>query len=129
MDLNEELDIFGQQTGLSNLYTQITSCYAVPDEASYSGIIETLKTGLERLSKGFPWVAGQVVNEESSRQGNTGVFKIKYLEQSPRLVVKDLRDDLSISTRCLISYISSLGIFQPSLGIASIPGAEKAICH
>jgi hypothetical protein len=97
MDLNDCVDVFGQQPGLSNLYTQICCCFSVVDASSHSAIINTLTSGLERLSESFPWVAGQVVNEGSG-EGIPGTFKIKPLEKSPRLVVKDLRNDPSTPT-------------------------------
>lgn len=96
MDLNEQLDVLGQQPGL-NIYTQICSCYAVPDSSLYPTMIKTLEDGLERLSTSFPWIAGQVINEGAS-EGNTGVFKIIPLEKNPRLVMKNLRGDPSAPT-------------------------------
>lgn len=95
MDLNDQLEVFGQQPGLSRLYTQICSCFSVPDASSHLAIIATLSNGLERLSAGFPWVAGQVINEGSSK-GKPGVFRIKPLDKSIPLVVKDLRGDPSM---------------------------------
>ncbi|KAK9327475.1 transferase family-domain-containing protein [Lipomyces starkeyi] len=95
-DLDDYLEVFGQQPGL-NIYTQLCFCFSVTDASSHSAIINTLTNGLERLSASFPWVAGQVVNE-SSGEGNPGIFKIKPLEKIPRLVVKDLRNDPSIPT-------------------------------
>lgn len=96
MDLNDHLDAISQQPGL-NIYTQICSCYAVPDSSFYPIIVQKLQDGLSRLSESFPWIAGQVVNEGAS-EGNTGIFKIIPLEKSPRLVVKDLRNDSSAPT-------------------------------
>jgi hypothetical protein len=95
MDPSDQLDVFGQQPGLSRLYTQICSCFSVPDDSSHSATISTLTNGLERLSASFPWIAGQVINEGSS-EGKPGVFRIKPLEKSIFLVVKDLRDDPSM---------------------------------
>lgn len=86
------LDIFGQQPSL-NLYTQLSLCYPLEPTTADSVVISTLSQGLERLSECFPWVAGQVVRD--------GVYKIKPLEKTPRLVVKDLRDDPSISFSAL----------------------------
>ena len=95
-DLNEDLDVLGQQP-LLKVYTQICLCFSVADASSHSAIINTLTNGLERLSASFPWLAGKVVNEGLG-QGNSGIFKIKSLEKIPRLVVKDLRYDPSIPT-------------------------------
>lgn len=89
--LDYYLDVLGQQPLLLKLYTQICFCYSVHDPSLHSKVIDTLTTGLERLSASFPWVAGQVVKED-------GVFKIKPFERIPRLVVKDLRDDPSVPT-------------------------------
>lgn len=82
-----DLDIFGQHQ--KNIYTQICLCYSMPDSrpAARSTIIETLATGLERLSSSFPWVAGQV-----SRRSD-GIFVIEPLERTPRLVVNDQCSD------------------------------------
>ncbi len=82
---------------MSKPYTQICFCSSVADTSSHSAIINALTSGLERLSASFPWLVGKVVNEGSGK-GNSGVFKIKPLEKIPRLVVKDLRPDPSIST-------------------------------
>jgi hypothetical protein len=96
MDLNDRLNVLESQPSFEGLYTQICLCYSVPDNFSYSEIVKRLTTGLERLSESFPWVAGQVVQEKMN--GNTGVFKITPLEEIPRLVVKDLRNDPSMPT-------------------------------
>jgi trichothecene 3-O-acetyltransferase len=89
-DLDGYLDILGQQPAFLKLYTQICFCFSVADASSHSAIINTLTNGLERVSVSFPWLAGQVVNEGSG-EGNSGIFKFKPLEKTPRLVVKDLR--------------------------------------
>lgn len=86
------LNVLEQQPGLGKLYTQICLCYTVPDASSQSAIVNTLTAGLERLCASFPWIAGQVVNE-GAQPGNTGIYKIKPLEQTPRLVVKDYSQD------------------------------------
>ncbi|KAK2754029.1 hypothetical protein FQN54_007198 [Arachnomyces sp. PD_36] len=95
-DLDVHIDILGQQS-LLKIYTQITLCYSVTDVALHPEIVKTLTNGLERLSASFPWVAGKVVNEGSA-DGSTDTFKIKALDETPRLVVKDLRDDPSTPT-------------------------------
>ena len=97
MDPNDFLNVLEQQPGLSRLYTQICFCFSVADASSHSAIVDTLTTGLERLSASFQWLAGQVVNEGSG-EGNSGTFKIEPFEKIPRLVVKDLRHDSSIPT-------------------------------
>ncbi|MCJ1270779.1 hypothetical protein MMC22_010676 [Lobaria immixta] len=95
-DLDECLDVLGQLPSL-NIYTQICFCFSVADASSHSAITSTLANGFERLSTSFPWIAGQVVNEGSG-VGNSDIFKIKPLEETPRLVVKDLRNDPSMPT-------------------------------
>src|ERR1700759_2965495 len=86
-NLNECLDILGQQPHLNTLYTPLSLIFSVTEDSSQlrSVILRKLETGLKRLSKSFPWVAGQVVNED-------GIFKIKSFEEIPRLNVKDLRN-------------------------------------
>ena len=93
-NLDCPIDILGQQP-LLKIYTQILLAFTVPDASAQSAIIDTLKRGLERLSESFPWVAGQVVNEGAS-EGDSGVYKIKSLDKTPHLVVKDLSNDPSI---------------------------------
>lgn len=86
-DLDGTIDVLGHQAGLRGLYTQICLCYSLSDTASHSTTIEALTKGLERLTASFPWVAGQVVSH-----------KIKPFEKIPRLIVKDLREDLAAPT-------------------------------
>lgn len=95
-ELNETLDILGQQP-LMKIYTQICFCFSVPDPSMHSEIIHTLKSGLQRVSTSFPWLAGQVIGDDAGER-NSGLFKIKPLENIPRLVVKDLRDAPSAPT-------------------------------
>ena len=92
--INEDLDVLGT-TIIKNLYTQICSCYPLPDASTstHSAVTTTLINGLERLSASFPWIAGQVVDEG-------GIFKIQLREKIPRFVVKDLgaSNDSSLPT-------------------------------
>jgi len=61
---------------LGSIYTlRSASVFPVADTSHHTTFIDTLRKGLERLSASFPWVAGQVVTEGSSK-GNSGVFKI-----------------------------------------------------
>ncbi|KAK2018549.1 trichothecene 3-O-acetyltransferase [Colletotrichum eremochloae] len=95
-EMGEPLDILGQLPNL-NIYTQIAICFSVKDESSTSSIINTLTTGLKRLTAAFPWVAGQVVNEGASGD-STGVYRIQPYKTAPSLVIKDLRDGVSPPT-------------------------------
>ncbi|KAI9227715.1 MAG: transferase family-domain-containing protein [Piptocephalis tieghemiana] len=81
------IDVLGQQSALKGLYTQLCLCFPVADASSHTAIISTLRNGLERLSENFPWVAGNVTDA-----------RIEALEKTPRLIVKDLRDDPSVPT-------------------------------
>ncbi|EXF76256.1 trichothecene 3-O-acetyltransferase [Colletotrichum fioriniae PJ7] len=94
--MNEPIEILGQQPGLK-IYTQIAICFSVKDDQSYANITKTLSSGLERLTAGFPWVAGQIINEGAS-EGNTGIFKIAPHEATPPLTIKDFRTDPSVSS-------------------------------
>ncbi|KAF9320772.1 hypothetical protein BG003_004987 [Podila horticola] len=88
-----QVDTLGQQHSL-NLYTQLTLCYPVAHASSYATIINTLNDGLERLATKVPWVAGEVIVEGAS-EGNSGMVIIKPMNELPRVVVKDLRNDAS----------------------------------
>ncbi|KAI1297076.1 putative trichothecene 3-O-acetyltransferase [Xylaria venustula] len=91
-ELNLTLDVFGQR--LVPVFTQISFCFPIPSEYSVEDISNILRRGSERLAKHYPWLAGQVVCEGAS-ETNTGLFKIKGLEATPRVWIKDLRDDPS----------------------------------
>ncbi|KAK3181908.1 hypothetical protein K4F52_006812 [Lecanicillium sp. MT-2017a] len=91
MAVNTPVEILGQQPSLQ-VYTQLSSIFDLHSDSQADNIVETLRAGLVGLSKAFPWVAGQVVNEGAC-PGNSGVFKIKEFEATPRLLVKDMRDD------------------------------------
>lgn len=67
------------------------------DGSQSEDIIRILQQGTRRLAKHFPWVAGQVVCEGAA-EDNTGVFKIKPLDDAPRLYIKDLRGDPSVAS-------------------------------
>lgn len=82
-----ELDVLGQQPDLLQIYTQISLFFYVPDASFHEGIISTLTKGLKRLSNSFPWIAGQV-----DRKG----YQITPLDKSPTLIIKDLRDKMTI---------------------------------
>lgn len=97
-DLSDDLDLLGQHSSsLFRLYTQLCFCFSLADTSSHSAIIDTLTHGLERLYASFPWLAGEVVNQDSG-QGSPGIFKIRPLDRFPRLEVKDSRLDPSIPT-------------------------------
>ncbi|KAF4457047.1 trichothecene 3-O-acetyltransferase [Fusarium austroafricanum] len=91
-DLDIELDVLGQTPMLTKIYTLISFCYPITDPSAHPAIIATLNRGLKRLSQNVPWVAGQII------EGDDGLYKIKAFEETPRLVVKDLRDDPSAPT-------------------------------
>lgn len=112
-----DLSIIEQSPKGREVYTQLCFCYPIADGASHTAIVETLTSGLERLTASFPWLAGQVVNEGAS-EGNTGIFKILPFERLPRLVVKNLTNDDSAPT-------------MDALRQANFPFSmleEKAIC-
>ena len=93
---SDALDILGQVPFLYKLYTQICSVYPITDPASHDDIVNTLRTGLDRLGASFPWLTGQIIYEGAS-EGNTGIYKFAHLDIIP-LVVKDLRHDASAPT-------------------------------
>ena len=90
-DLSEYQDVFSPLIKL-RLYTPICLCFSLQDASSQPQIIDTLTKGLERLSSSFPWLAGQVISEES----NTGYSKIIPLDKTSRLIVKELTHDAAV---------------------------------
>jgi hypothetical protein len=104
------LDVFGQR--LVTIFTQISFCFPMGHATSSQQVIlGTLTEGLQRLAKQFPWVAGQVVCEGTA-DGNTGSFKIRPLDTTPRISVKDLRNEPSMP--------SMNGLRQASFPMSSI---------
>lgn len=85
------LDIFGQQSRINRLYTQITFCYPLAGDDSNvaSEIIKTLEKGFRRISESFPWISGKIANENGS-------FKIKRGSGSPHIVIKNFTKDPSV---------------------------------
>lgn len=80
------LDLFGQHPRHSQIYTPI--CFGFPcDEQHVSGksVLAHLQAGLQRLARGFPWIAGQVVRDDG------GTFRIRPYREAPSVTVKDLR--------------------------------------
>lgn len=92
-----ELNPFEQQPNLYKLYTQLCYIFPIQDETAHAQIESTLQTGLQRLANAFPWLAGQVVLEGAGN-GSSGTYSVKALDKSPRLVIKDLRNDPSAPT-------------------------------
>lgn len=81
------LDIFAQRPRINKLYTQVTFCFRLPDSYSQSNIIEILTNGFNRLSESFPWIAGEIVNENDT-------FKIKpSSSDKSHFVLKDYTED------------------------------------
>jgi hypothetical protein len=87
------IGLFGQTPDLQ-IYTQISFCYPLSKERQKEEIVQKLKSGFERLTAAFPWIAGKIVNEGAS-EGNTGIFKIVDFEKIPAFIVEDLTNDAS----------------------------------
>ncbi|KAM0469339.1 hypothetical protein ACHAPX_010550 [Trichoderma viride] len=88
-EFDVQVDIFGQRW--VTIFTQISFCFALTNDHDVERIVDTLIKGNDRLSHHFPWLAGQVV-QEGGAYGNTGVFKIKPLDATPRMTIRDMRD-------------------------------------
>ncbi|KAK9365105.1 transferase [Lipomyces kononenkoae] len=86
-----QLDILGQQPRINRLYTQITLCFQLTDPYAQSEIINVLKSGFDRLSHNFPWIAGKIVKENDT-------FKIKpsSSDNESHIVVRDYTNDDSV---------------------------------
>ncbi|KAG5219817.1 Cytoplasmic and mitochondrial histidine tRNA synthetase [Salix suchowensis] len=91
------LDVFGQSPSLQ-IYTQLCFCFALPDhDREFSDtdavVVGMLSEALQRLTTSFPWLAGQVVNENSGAGIQASSWST--IRQPPRLVVRDLRKNSS----------------------------------
>jgi hypothetical protein len=92
-----DLDLMGAQPALFKLYTQLAFIYTMSDTSSKPHIVSVLTRGLKHLSKSFPWVAGQVVHTSAGSKG-TAKYKIRPLNSTPKLVVKDYTETFSVAT-------------------------------
>lgn len=90
---NLSLDILGQTVRINRLYTPITLCFSTQlDSASLrTAIIDRLEGGLACLSKTFPWISGEIVQ-------NSDGFEITPTRTALSLMVKELRDDGAVPT-------------------------------
>ncbi|KAG2168377.1 hypothetical protein VTO58DRAFT_108295 [Aureobasidium pullulans] len=90
-DQSEILDVFGQNSRLSRLYTQLCFCFELPENPEQTNkqaeVVEFLQDGLERLAKAFPWTAGKVVNTRE-------FYEIVPHRGTPELQVVDARKKL-----------------------------------
>ncbi|EEB05080.1 trichothecene 3-O-acetyltransferase [Schizosaccharomyces japonicus yFS275] len=77
-------------------YIQLCLFYEVEDPSSYQDIEKTLKSGLQRLSASFPWIAGEVVINDTP-ESSLKTKRIKFTNNIP-LIIKDLRNDPSVPT-------------------------------
>ena len=91
------LSFMEQSPRSRNIYNQLCFCYSLADDASRSTIVSTLTRGLERLTAGFPWLAGQVVIKGAA-EGHSDIIKVAPFEKIPRLVVTDLTRNSSAPT-------------------------------
>jgi hypothetical protein len=86
-----ELDVFGQNPRLSRLYTQLCFAFPLKDDGQQSqqDAVKYLQKGLQNLSTDVPWLAGNVVQDDS------GVYRIDYTRgEAPQLKVRDARHEL-----------------------------------
>ena len=95
IDFAKFQDIFGQLTFL-NAYTVLTLGFALPAGAEHADITGYVETAAIKLTKHFPFLGGQVVNEGTSA-GSSGTFKIipysPHTNRAP-VIVKDLSNQL-----------------------------------
>ncbi|KAK6851281.1 Bca.t1.c1 [Apiospora arundinis] len=97
------LDIFGQQPRHSRLYTPICFGFTFDEDVDKESIAPFLQNGFDRLVCGFPWLAGQVV------QDGAGIYRIRHCDGkggTPQLTVKDLRQQQTPSA-VVAEYLST----------------------
>lgn len=111
------LEIFGQQDS-TGFQTPFLFCYALPDSVDFNSVEQKLQDGLYKLAAAFPWVAGNIINENRT-ESDSGIFKIRTSRATPSLVIKDHRDDASVASLLAmeesgfpISFLDE-GMFSP----------------
>ncbi|SGZ55730.1 CIC11C00000003049 [Sungouiella intermedia] len=118
------LEIFAQQP--LEIYTQICFCYAFGDN-SRDLVVEILQNGLQSLTTSFPWVSGQVIRDTES-----GLYKITSLGDTPRLIVKDLTESLSMDKLRNAGFPCSMLDEQTIAPRSTLPGvfsdSEESPC-
>jgi hypothetical protein len=97
MALDMDIDLMGAQPALYRLYTQLAFIFPLPDVKSQSDVALTVTRGLKRLSDGFPWVSGQVINITPD-SGGPPVYKIRPFESTPRLTIRNYEENAIIPT-------------------------------
>jgi len=88
--LSQFQDVLGQ-IHLLKAYTVLCIGFAIAD-GTEEGAVTAIQKGATKLTKVFPWLAGQVVNEGSG-PGNSGLFNIVPYEKhqkNPPVIVKRL---------------------------------------
>lgn len=80
--MNQPLDVYGQQSGLNKLYTQICLCFPLLSHQREIAL-HILQTGLQRLTSSVPWLAGEVVRDQDE-----GLYTIRSREKEPTVVSK-----------------------------------------
>ncbi|KAF7193685.1 Trichothecene 3-O-acetyltransferase [Pseudocercospora fuligena] len=97
MNSSDCLNILEQRPGFARLTVNLILCFRNVDNKDDATIVKVIQGGLQDLAISFPWCAGQIVNHGASKS-STGTYKIEPFEATPRLIVKDLRQDSSIPT-------------------------------
>lgn len=90
MSLDMDLDIVGQQPGLQ-IYTQLSYIFSYSSPQDPEALIQTLRQGIERLARYFPWTAGQVVNT-TAQPDHTGTFRIVPFGKTAPLTISHRQD-------------------------------------
>lgn len=134
MDADGTLNIFEQRPFWERLVSNIALCFQLSEAADTTAITATLQAGFEGLASGFPWVAGQVINEGRNLQdGNSGVFKIVPRSERPKIIVKDHTQTPSVPSMQSLrqaGYAFALldeAVFAPRPAFTLIPPSEKAV--
>ena len=80
------LDDLGQHPYLYKIYTQICCIFPVHDDSrgSQDKIVNTLRCGLDKLARHFPWIAGDVKYDEADN-----LYKIRATGEIPFIVNED----------------------------------------
>lgn len=134
MDPDDCLNILEQRPSWTRFTINIAWCYALPGSADILAIGSKLQHGFEDLTKAFPWLAGQVINESrNSADKTTGIFKIVPSVAAPQIIVKDHRESLlvpSMHTLSQAGFASNLldeTILAPRKGFTLSQGESSSV--
>ena len=133
METDGTLNVFEQRPIWSRLVTNLAFCFDLSEEVDPTTVDKKLQGALDTLIGSFPWIAGEVVTEGRSADGNSGVSKIVPGGESLRIITKDHRPIASVPSMQQLrdcGYPVSMldeSVFAPRAAAVAIPYERRRV--